>query len=155
MYINNILKLFLRETAIETDNSFYLTDLENVVCFVDKNSFERINLPNSKELISKLLYFANTNVNAQLYSFSNSKEKIIPITDCDNKDWQSQIIFPVFIDDALFGSLVMVNATKVFDEEETVHHLKNMTDLVFKMLLNAIRENDAREIMEELDNEKN
>lgn len=141
MFISNILKSFLRDTAIESENSFYLTDLKNVVGFADKNSYKEMKNTISRDLLSQLLTFANYNGNQQLYFFANNKFDVLPLMEkqTENKQWQSQIIFPIYLDDLLYGSLVMVNKNKTFKENEVASFMKVQVDFIFKMILDEIR----------------
>lgn len=141
MFISNILKSFLRDTAIESENSFYLTDLKNVVGFADKNSYKEMKNTISRDLLSQLLTFANYNGNQQLYFFANNKFDVLPLMEkqTENKQWQSQIIFPIYLDDLLYGSLVMVNKNKTFKENEVASFMEVQVDFVFKMILDEIR----------------
>lgn len=146
MHINNVLKKFLQDTSIETGNSLYLTDLENVVGFANKNSFIEMNDSISKALLVKFLYFANDNENKPHYYFTNKKNNVISIMEEKekNKKWHSQIIFPIFIDDMLYGSLIVVNKFKKFNENKIFHSTEVTAEFVFKILLNALREHNAK-----------
>lgn len=156
MYISNVLKLFLQDTSIESGNSFYLTNLENVIGFIDKNSFKEMKSPTSRDLLFKFLYFSADNEELTHHSFANNRINVIPIMEnkTENLEWQSQIIFPIFIDDILGGCLVMVNKEKKFDKDEAYHSMKATVNFVTKLLLTSIREQQAKERLEELENEE-
>lgn len=141
MFINSLLKKFLRDTAIETGNSFYITDLKKVVGFADKNSYHELENDISRDLLFKLLTFANYNGHNKLYFFTNDKNAVLPIMDKseENKQWQSQIIFPIFLDDMLYGTLIMVNKDKIFQKNKTIGFMEVQVDFVFKMILKEIQ----------------
>lgn len=117
MCISEPLKKYLKDSVTITGNSFYITNLSNVLFFTSNVNEEDLISPVSKELLEHLLDFSNNIMDIDVsYYFANERNKVIPIFEDKylNIDWNSQIIYPIYIDDRLFGSLIMTSYHKTF-----------------------------------------
>jgi len=123
MFINNSLKEFLASSAKLSNNAFYITDLNNILLFTTKCRYNEEKLEISRELLEILLDFSNKIFNTtQPYILRNSSNNIVNIIEDRflNIHWKSQIILPIYIDNSIIGSFIMLNYHQNFSDKDLV-----------------------------------
>ena len=111
MNLDNYVRRFLNDSEISTGNSYYITNLSNIIYF-SKFPNKTYEEPLSDELIQMINIFTSKK---NLYLFIENK--VIPIgkNKKQEKKCKSQIILPININGNVVGSLIMVNNKKKYN----------------------------------------
>lgn len=127
----NIKEMINTSSKLSKGNYVYITDLENII-YVSNNNDVCENI--HRGVLKKLLSFSITTIHDDYFLTNNTKE-IIPIYEKNiNKDWKSQIILPISIDDKILGSLIVCNYNFKLDKTNVDFYM-NTKDMIEKEIL--------------------
>ena len=146
MFINDSLKDFLASSAKLSNNAFYITDLNNILLFTTKCRHNEEKLEISRELLEILLDFSNKILNTtKPYILRNSSNNIVNIIEDRflNIHWKSQVILPIYIDNSIIGSLIMLNYHQNFSDNDLVF-AKTTLSFIEKFILQKNTRKEAK-----------
>lgn len=110
MYVTNTLVDFLNSSAILSDSSIYLTNLEKFVFSTNSLYFDKAIGNKLKSLLD--LYIKD---NCMSDYMNTNLDSIIPLISNDNiLNYKSQIILPVVEDDCVSGLLIFTTNDRIY-----------------------------------------
>ena len=132
MILNEKTKNFLINSALTCGNTLIITDLEKII-FVSSSSFDQfINQPISNILKQILNHKTDLKIycNSILFRYDS-----LPLSynKTDNLNYSSQIIIPLFKEESIVGSVIMVSFHKTFNNSN-FEYLKTTAEFIQKML---------------------
>ena len=144
MFIEDDLIKFLKSSCSLKANCIYITDLNNVKCVCDKN-FKKLNNAISKQLLQIILDMEILG-GSEHFIIINEKSKIIPIFESTilNIDYNSEIIFPIWFDDHIHGTLIFTNINKDISENY-LKLAKQTQEFIIEYFIRQINKNYRKE----------
>ena len=142
MWINENLIKFLESSCTISKINFYISDLKKIrVSVVPSKRAEMPNQLISREILESLLVIG-TGVEQDKYIMINSKNDIIPMFEENSDDatnYTSQIILPIWADNELKGSLILVSENRKFDDYD-LELARSVQIFIEESIINTINE---------------
>ena len=144
MFIEDDLIQFLRTVYLTSKSCVYITNLDNVKCVCDKN-FKKCDNVISKQLLRIILDMEISNC-SESFIIINEKNKFIPIFEDNslNINWNSEIIFPIWFDDHIHGTLIFTSFNKEVSKEH-IKYAKRTQEFIIEYFIKQINKNYRKE----------
>lgn len=140
MWLNDNLIKFIESSTEISKVPIYVSDLRKIRILANPGKkVETINKLVSREILESLLIIG-TGVEQDRYIIVNSKNNIIPILE-EEKDTNliSQIILPLWADNELKGSIILVSENRKLDEYD-LELARSMQIFIEESIINSINE---------------
>lgn len=152
MWLNENLIKFIESSTEISKVRICVSDLKNLrICAVPGQDAVVINKIISRELLESLLIIG-TGIEQDKYIITNSKTNSIPLLDNESKrtNYMSQIILPLWADNELKGSLILVSDNRKLDDYD-LELARSMQIFIEESIINSINE----EFLKKSDKKKN
>lgn len=118
----------MKECSDKNKYAMYLTDKENVIFATRDLPLLELRPKTSRELLKQMCYILENYYNENQNDFYYSNDSILPIYYNDKiEDYHTQLILGIFVDEHIYGTLVVCSFEKVKYEDvyNNVNYIKN------------------------------